>query len=241
MKNAGTDTVLEGFDWVQLAQNSKVVDVGARVGHISLELLKKYPHLQIVVQDRISMMKEAHEYWKTHHPDALDNHTVTFQGNDFFLDQPVQDADVFLVRYILHDWSDKDAREILLRLRESAQPNTKLVVIDTLVPYACRSSRENEAQRDADGETTKGTTETERKAPYPLLGNYGLAGNFPHLLDIQMMTVLNGQERTEMHMAHLLRSAGWQVERVFAPSQSTLVKAIIAHPVPPNLSTINEW
>ncbi|KAJ3796800.1 S-adenosyl-L-methionine-dependent methyltransferase [Lentinula aff. detonsa] len=227
MKNAGTETVLAGFEWSQLPKDSTVVDVGARLGHISLELLQNFPHLKAVVQDRHSVLddaRKASDYWIKHYPEAVENKRVMFQGNDFFKGQPVKDAAVFLIRYILHDWSDRDARTILQQLRTAATKATKLVVIDTLVPFACQSSP------DMFGDTMS----SDKQGPYPLLSNYGLAGNFPHLMDIQMMTVLDGQERTATHMESLLGSAGWGVERIISPSRAGLVKTIVARPLLPN-------
>ena len=51
-------------------------------------------------------------------------------------EEPVKDAHVFLTRFVLHDWSDKYAKMIMKKLREAAQPQTKLIVVDYVIQYA---------------------------------------------------------------------------------------------------------
>ncbi len=58
---------------------------------------------------------------------------------DFFGKRRVQGADVYLLRSILHDWSDVYCGQILNRLREAARPRSKLVVIDVVLSYAVQS------------------------------------------------------------------------------------------------------
>lgn len=45
---------------------------------------------------------------------------------------------MFLTRYTAHNWSDKYATKFLARLRDAAQPNTKLVLMDDIQDYVCR-------------------------------------------------------------------------------------------------------
>ena len=47
-----------------------------------------------------------------------------------------------MARYITHGWSDQYARKILARLREAARSDTKLVVMDNILDYLCRSGDE---------------------------------------------------------------------------------------------------
>lgn len=88
-------------------------------------------------------------------------------AHDFFTPQPVKNASVFLLKQIMHDWSDPYAIKILNRLREVAQPNTKLVLIDSLMPFACHDPSAD------DGQGVPGAVPKE--APAPLLANYGIA------------------------------------------------------------------
>lgn len=52
--------------------------------------------------------------------------------------QPVENASVFLMRYITHNWSDKYNVKFLSRLRDAATPTTKLLLLDHIQDYLCR-------------------------------------------------------------------------------------------------------
>jgi hypothetical protein len=92
--------------------------------------------------------------WKKQCPEILESGRAVFQGwhfffcgarstyphrtaHDFFTPQPVQDAAVFLLRAIVHDWPDDFVTRILLQLRHAATPQTKLVIADHILPLAC--------------------------------------------------------------------------------------------------------
>lgn len=59
---------------------------------------------------------------------------ITFQEHDFFKEQPVKGADVYLLRMILHDWSDKYATKILRALIPALKPGVKMVIIERVIP-----------------------------------------------------------------------------------------------------------
>jgi len=49
----------EGFDWKSLPQDALVVDVGGGVGSSSLQLLKQYPQLRFVIQERPKVIEDG--------------------------------------------------------------------------------------------------------------------------------------------------------------------------------------
>jgi trans-aconitate methyltransferase len=117
------------FDWASLPDGSTVVDVGGAQGHVSIHLAKKFPHLRFVVQD----MPEVVEGAEAKIPQDL-KERVTFIGHNMFTDQPVRDADVYLLRYVLHDWPDKYCVKILQRLVPALKKGAKVVIQDHLLP-----------------------------------------------------------------------------------------------------------
>ena len=122
------------------------------------------------------------QYWNRHEPKAIANGQVTVQVHDFFSPQPVGGADIFLLRYILHDWSNPKAIEILKRLREAAVPGkTRLVVIDGIIQYACAIDKKKiQGAEDIvfEGSDKKG------EVPAGLLPNLGKAGARNYFLDL---------------------------------------------------------
>lgn len=69
--------------------------------------------------------------------------------------------------------------KILQRLRDAAALDTTLIVIDNVLPYACRRSA------DADNSSVVGATYY-KEAPEPLLPNYGAVSHSPYTLDISV-------------------------------------------------------
>jgi len=86
-----------------------------------------YPGIHLVVQELqevVAMSKEEPE---------LD---VKFMVHDFFKEQPVRDADVYLLRWILHNWRDKHCIQILRALIPALKTGARVLVMDFVMPPA---------------------------------------------------------------------------------------------------------
>ncbi|GJE88029.1 O-methyltransferase [Phanerochaete sordida] len=205
--------ILEGFDWKALKQDAIVVDVGGGIGSQSLIIAQHNEHLRFIVQDREPVVKDAVKFWDERMPGALTSKKVVLQAHDFFAPQPVQNAAVFVLHCVMHDWSDDYCVQILRRLRDAASADTQLVIFDILLSYACD-----------DDETLKAIPGAERAVlPKPLLPNGGHAATSSYQLDIMMVHNMNGQERTVLQMKNILELAKWNTVRVH---QSPIAKVI---------------
>ncbi|KIL63447.1 hypothetical protein M378DRAFT_1047277 [Amanita muscaria Koide BX008] len=202
--------ILSAFDWKSLPENALVVDVGGGVGTGSMILAREFPNFRFVVQD-ISPVEQGLQIWKKEMPDALESGRVKFEAHDFFTPQPKTAASVFLVKRVLHDWSDEYSSKILKQLRDVATPETRLIIIDSILPYACHSSTDQLASQEA---------------PAPLLPNWGIVNSTVYQLDLTMMMLFNGQERTVAQFDRLLKSAGWQIKNIHLPSPSRFEAAV---------------
>ncbi|KIP10225.1 hypothetical protein PHLGIDRAFT_266342 [Phlebiopsis gigantea 11061_1 CR5-6] len=212
MKHASPPTaVIEGFDWATLDKNSLVVDVGGGIGAQSMTLARTYPHLRFVVQDREPVVDEAQKFWENGLSGALQSGRVTLQAHDFFATQPIQNAAVFLLRNIMHDWPDKYASVILKQLRSAAAPNTQLIIVDNLLSYACIN------------EQLKSIPGADRPLPpRPLLPNGGHVSFVTFIGDMQMLELCNGKERTIPEFAALMEQTGWKLVRVHQGNASAV-------------------
>lgn len=119
--------VIKGYAWESLGQGL-VVDIGGSQGHVSIALAQSYPSLSFIVQDRGEVIKGAAEAL----PGDL-SHRITFMAHDFFTDQPVK-ADVYLLRRVLHDWSDSHCINILQGLVPSLKKGARIIVNDGIMP-----------------------------------------------------------------------------------------------------------
>lgn len=95
--------------------------------------------------------------------------------HDIFSPQPIENAAVFIVRAIVHDWSDDYCVKFLSQLRAAATPTTQLIVIDNVIPYACVDSQTLEIE---------GAANVRPPAPAPLLPNFGAASLITYLADV---------------------------------------------------------
>lgn len=126
--------LISGYAWLNVKEGGVVIDVGGSTGSAAIALAQTFPHLSFIVQDlpanAESGRKSASE---TLSKEILSR--VTFQGHDFTQPQPVRDANVYLLRMILHDWSDTEAIAILKNIIAAMDPAvSRLLIMDTVLP-----------------------------------------------------------------------------------------------------------
>ncbi|KAJ7088438.1 O-methyltransferase [Mycena belliarum] len=210
------DAILRGFRWADLPTDSVIVDVGGGVGSTALAIAQAVHHVNLVVEDRASVIEDAKLYCSNLAPGLLLNGRVKLEVHDFFALQPHKNPAVFLLRWILHDWADTSAVRILKGLRDAAGPETKLITVDIIMPYTCRDASVTDLLPGA----------ARPAAPEPLLANMGAASNMKYWLDLQMFVLGNCQERTLGHFVQLVAQGGWRVVEVYHIPGSSLVQCI---------------
>lgn len=67
-------------------------------------------------------------------------------AHDFFTEQPVVGADVYLFRWIMHNWSDKYCVKILRCLIPALKPGAKIIVNDNVLPQPGEVSKWKESR-----------------------------------------------------------------------------------------------
>jgi sterigmatocystin 8-O-methyltransferase len=103
--NAKNDALESMFSFQNVRKNATVVDVGGGRGQNSLRLLRKFDHLQFIVQDDPSVVDSL----KTN-PLALteeEKSRIRWQGHNIFGAQPVKGADIYLINNVFEDSSDE--------------------------------------------------------------------------------------------------------------------------------------
>ncbi|KAL0057206.1 hypothetical protein AAF712_016159 [Marasmius tenuissimus] len=198
-------TAITAYEWESLPEKAVVVDVGGGVGTISLELTKRYPKLNFVVQDLSGFVEKGSE--------LASYNRLAAAAHNFFKPQPRKDASIYLLRHVVHNWSDEDSIKILTRLREAAREDTKLILLEIIMPYACRTSNADTGASLDPGTVIPGASAGE--AQVPLLANFGAVNEFAYLMDITMFALCkDSSERTIDQFAVLFQKSGWKLTRV---------------------------
>ncbi|CEN59742.1 hypothetical protein ASPCAL02186 [Aspergillus calidoustus] len=122
--------LIRGYDWKALdVPGAVMVDVGGGQGAVSRALAGATTHLRFVVQDLEGTVLEGQRILPGHLHDR-----ITFQAHDFFTPQPVKHADVYFFRYILHNWADKYAVQILRNLIPAMKAGSRVIIYEFLLP-----------------------------------------------------------------------------------------------------------
>ena len=104
------------------------------MGGFSLQLSQLYPQLKFIIQDRAAVLQQAETIiWPKDNPNALVQQQVQFCPHDFFEPNPVKEADVYWLRYILHDWSDDYCVRILAAIKPSMGPRSRILICDQVM------------------------------------------------------------------------------------------------------------
>ncbi|HEY4055965.1 MAG TPA: methyltransferase, partial [Kofleriaceae bacterium] len=144
--------VLRAYDFTDRAC---IVDVGGGHGNLVAGVLKKYPAARGIVFDQPHVVEGA--------PAALETAGVaarcTVVGGSFLESVPTG-GDTYVLKHVLHNWSDADCVTILERCRAAMPADGKLLVLENVIPDDPTTARD-------------------------LV-----------MLDLHMMTVLGGRERT---------------------------------------------
>ena len=144
------------------------IDVGGADGALLRELLRANPELHGTVFDRPDVAEAVARVLAA---SEFASRTDTF-GGDFF--ECIPSGDLYLLKFILHDWNDDDCVRILTSCREAMRPGARVAVIEMVV-----------------GE-----------------------GNDPGVaavMDLNMLAVTEGRERTLAEYDRLLARAGLRI------------------------------
>jgi O-methyltransferase domain len=155
---------------VDVSKAKLAVDVGGASGTLIHSLMIANPQLHGIVLDLPEVVPSA-----TAAAAALGlAERSGALGGDFFTYVP--EADIYLLKHILHDWNDGEALRILQRCRQAMRPGGRVIVIEML------------------------------------LGECGEPGLAP-LMDLNMMVMLTGRERTLAEYRALLKDAGLSLSK----------------------------
>ena len=106
-----------------------VVDVGGGTGALLAEVLRTRPGVLGTLVDLPRTVAKSHQVFQT--AGVADRANVA--GQSFFDPLPAG-HDVYLLKSILSDWPDGEAKTILQRCAEAARPSSRVIVLNGVTP-----------------------------------------------------------------------------------------------------------
>lgn len=104
-----------------------VIDVGGGPGGLLRTVLKNNPGLNGVLYELDSVLQQH----------LLDDPAIAnrwrVESGDFFTSVPAG-GDIYLLKRVIHDWSDADCLRILKSIQVAMGEDAKLLIIDTVIP-----------------------------------------------------------------------------------------------------------
>jgi hypothetical protein len=121
LAQGSNEAVAEAYDFGPF---SRVVDVGGGHGQLLSAILARHPHMSGVLFDLPSAvgMETRGDVPRTE-----------FVAGSFFESVPAG-ADVYLLKKVIHDWTDEKATLILRNCRDAMAPHGRVLLAETIVP-----------------------------------------------------------------------------------------------------------
>ncbi|KAI1858785.1 uncharacterized protein JN550_012439 [Neoarthrinium moseri] len=119
--------------------------VGGSEGQACAALAHEFSNLESIVQDFQPVVNQR----KSRVPADVAGR-IMFMAHDFLTEQPVRNADVYLLRQILHNWSDKYYIRILRHLVTALKTAAKIVVNDNVSTDLTMKVLQNPHERGLD-------------------------------------------------------------------------------------------
>ncbi|KAF5310051.1 hypothetical protein D9619_010480 [Psilocybe cf. subviscida] len=211
------------YNWDEVPADSTVCDVGSGNGHVTMALVKEFPKIRLVLQDKAVVMEQGREpfnlfeLWSKEYPEAVTNERVQFTPLDFLSEPPVAGCDFYYIRYVLHDWPVEQCCTILNNVRQSMKPTSRLLIPGTITA--------DEFVLQQAFRSDEGVIE---QAPEPLLANYGVGRARLYQQDLNMMILLNSKERTLQEFVQLGESCGFKFVKLWDAGEAGLLEFCLA-------------
>lgn len=170
MSGAVVETITDTYDFTPY---KTIVDIGGGNGALMFSVLNASPESTGIIFDEPYVVEKTLQLIPE---DIKERCTVT--GGSFFEEVPAN-ADLYITKWVIHDWNDDEAVQILKNIHQAMPVGGKLLIIDSVIP------------------------DNSRNTPH--------AGK---LLDINIMAMTTGKERTLEEFRSLIERSGLRFTRL---------------------------
>jgi SAM-dependent methyltransferase len=123
---AEADPMLDAYDFSAFTD---VVDVGGGNGSLLTAILKRHEQMRGVLFDLSRVVERAKPAVEA----AGLRERCRFVGGSFLESVPAG-ADIYLLRHVVHDWSDEDAATILRNCWNAMKADGRVLIVEIVVP-----------------------------------------------------------------------------------------------------------
>jgi hypothetical protein len=127
MTDVSSPVIREAVSVIDAALAKYVLDIGGANGIFVSELVQRNPQLTGAVVDLAHVVPGAVEEAKRR---GLGQKVSGIAG-DFF--EEVPNADIYLLKFILHDWDDQRCVTLLTNIRRAMNPSARLFIVEMLI------------------------------------------------------------------------------------------------------------
>ena len=106
-----------------------LVEVGGGYGEMLLAILEANRHMTGAIFDQLAAIEGA----RLRYEDAGLTARCEFLTGDFFVSVP-EGGDLYLMKSVIHDWNDEEARVILENCRRAMGSDSRLMLIERILP-----------------------------------------------------------------------------------------------------------
>lgn len=124
-----TKMVLEALKDYDFSKVKSLCDIGGGHGHLICNILRQHPQLQGTVLELESTIKDKELLWAEKMGMA---DRCRYLAGDMFREVPRSDA--YIMKMILHDWSDEECVKILSNIQKVSHPGGRVLVVEHVVP-----------------------------------------------------------------------------------------------------------
>jgi hypothetical protein len=115
-----TEPMIEAYDFSVF---KTVADIGGGNGLTISGIINRYSNVSGILFDMPQVVERA----KGHV-----SNKIRIEGGDFF--KTVPSADAYVLRHIIHDWSDEQAASILKNCRKAMTKGGKILIVESVIP-----------------------------------------------------------------------------------------------------------
>jgi hypothetical protein len=118
------EAIVEAYDFSEI---ERLADVGGGHGLLLGSILRAYPHLHGVLFDRPEVIASVPKQQFAGLEDR-----IALEAGSFFETVP-EECDAYLMKYIVHDWSDAHCQTILSLMRKKLPPQGRVLLCELVV------------------------------------------------------------------------------------------------------------